>query len=166
MPTGDAPLCLSWWQPWGTFCADGTKQYETRGRPITYRGTVIIHAAKTRESLGTLMNTIRSYARTYSTPPKLSLAGVVYRWALKHGCRQLEDLPGMFPLGAAIGICEFTGCFPTESVDISMKERMLGDYSPGRWAIRIENPRLFKTPLPMRGQQGFWRWPKELPVPE
>lgn len=38
------------------------------------------------------------------------------------------------------------------------RERLLGDYSPGRFAWVLQNPVMFKTPIPACGKQGWWNW--------
>lgn len=38
------------------------------------------------------------------------------------------------------------------------RERLLGDYSPGRFAWVLQNPVMFKTPIPAHGKQGWWNW--------
>lgn len=37
---------LSLWQPWATLIANGAKQIETRSWSTSYRGPILIHAAK------------------------------------------------------------------------------------------------------------------------
>jgi activating signal cointegrator 1 len=39
--------CLSLWQPWASYIADGGKTTEYRGWGTSYRGPLLIHAAKT-----------------------------------------------------------------------------------------------------------------------
>ena len=44
---------LTLYQPWASWCADGSKQYETRSWfPQTYRGPLAIHAGKNTEFVG------------------------------------------------------------------------------------------------------------------
>lgn len=42
--------CLSLWQPWASYIANGQKLIETRHWSTRYRGPLLIHAAKTKES--------------------------------------------------------------------------------------------------------------------
>ena len=49
---------------------------------------------------------------------------------------------------------------PVEEIvnTLSERERVLGDYSPGRFAWVIQNPVMFDEPFPARGKQGWWEW--------
>ena len=38
------------------------------------------------------------------------------------------------------------------------QERILGDYSPGRFAWVLKNPVMFSEPVPASGKQGWWNW--------
>ena len=59
-------------------------------------------------------------------------------------------------------LAEMTGKSEAEVKEIVEKldetERLLGDYSPGRFAWVLKNPRKLPTPIPARGQLGFWEW--------
>jgi hypothetical protein len=45
-----------------------------------------------------------------------------------------------------------------DGTNVSGQELELGDYSIGRYAWALENPRAFIKPIPASGQQGFWNW--------
>ena len=64
------------------------------------------------------------------------------------------------PRGAVIGTVEIVDCVPVEEIvnTLSERERVLGDYSPGRFAWVIQNPVMFDEPFPARGKQGWWEW--------
>jgi hypothetical protein len=66
------------------------------------------------------------------------------------------------PLGCLIGLIDIVDCLPTsdamfqseafrESTDFAF-----GDYDAGRFAWRLQNPRLFREPIPYTGQQGWF----------
>ena len=63
--------------------------------------------------------------------------------------------------GAVVGTVEIVDCVPVEKImdKLTPLEMALGDYSPGRFAWVLENPVMFDTPIPARGQQGWWEWP-------
>lgn len=67
---------------------------------------------------------------------------------------------GNLPRGAVIGTVEIVDCVPVEELVDSLdnRERLLGDYSPGRFAWVLQNPVMFKTPIPAHGKQGWWNW--------
>ena len=67
---------------------------------------------------------------------------------------------GNLPRGAVIGTVEIVDCVPVEELVDSLdnRERLLGDYSPGRFAWVLQNPVVFKTPIPAHGKQGWWNW--------
>ena len=44
---------ISLWQPWASYMADGQKLIETRHWPISYRGPLLIHAAKRMDECST-----------------------------------------------------------------------------------------------------------------
>ncbi|MDP3703221.1 MAG: hypothetical protein Q8R78_02410 [Candidatus Omnitrophota bacterium] len=47
-------------------------------------------------------------------------------------------------------------------INPTQKERAFGDYSPGRWAWELKNPRRLAAPIPCRGRQGMWDVPPEI----
>jgi hypothetical protein len=53
---------------------------------------------------------------------------------------------------------DLVDCLPVEAVVhlIGDQERAAGDYSAGRFAWRLENPRPFPEPIPVQGRQGFF----------
>jgi hypothetical protein len=61
-----------------------------------------------------------------------------------------------------LGTVSIRGVFETNNYqakdDISLQEKALGDYTPGRWAWRLEDPVRFITPVPVKGAQGIWSW--------
>ena len=67
--------------------------------------------------------------------------------------------------GAVLGTVEIVDCLPVEEVipTLTERERVLGDYSPGRWAWVLKNPVMFDTPILVKGKQGWWEWDEGLP---
>jgi hypothetical protein len=152
---GDAMRALSLSQPWATLVAIGAKKFETRSWPTTYRGPLAIHAAKgwTAEDRGLLL-----------VEPFCSALD------------QARDLWGQStPRGVIVAVCELTGCFATSRegspwieypfaglrLPPEEPEASFGDYSPGRFAFRLENVRPFDKPVPARGMLGLWEWKEE-----
>lgn len=121
------------YQPYAFAIAAGLKHYETRPRRTSIRGRVAVHAA-------------------IGGPDYISVA--------------LDSvLPESMELhyGAVVGTVEIVDCVPVENLVDSLddRERLLGDYSPGRFAWVLENPVMFDEPFPARGKQGWWNWDEE-----
>lgn len=137
---------ISLWQPWATLCCiahpedakKAVKGFETRSWQTSYRGTVLIHAAKRNQKVQRefcMYEPIRSVLRNA-------------------GLNGPEDLA----YGAIIGHAEITDCQPSERAYAATDDyaRSMGDYSPGRYAWELTNPVLFDEPILYRGQQGFF----------
>lgn len=123
-------------QPWASLIFTGWKKFETRSWPTFYRGPLAIHAAKRHcpdircdEPLGDLL--IDEFGG---------------HWAM--------DLPR----GAVIGTVDLVQCLNVEAFDADAPEQLCGDWSPGRYAWKLENPHKFAVPIPASGAQGFWDW--------
>ena len=118
------------YQPYAYATVAGLKHYETRPRRTSIRGRVAVHAAK--------------------CGPRLVTAALD------------SALPESMVLhyGAVIGTVEIVDCVPVEEImhTLTERERVLGDYSPGRFAWVLENPVMFDKPVPARGKQGWWNW--------
>ncbi|HXJ39083.1 MAG TPA: ASCH domain-containing protein [Bryobacteraceae bacterium] len=136
---------ITLWEPWATLLALGQKRIETRGWSTAYRGLVAIHAAK-----GGLSK--REFVATVSRP--------IFRRALGAPC-----CPGCFR-GCIVGVGRLVDCCPSESkiclpgvfdehpkLDTA-QEREFGNYTPGRFGLVFEDPKLFRTPIPYSSRQG------------
>lgn len=118
-------------QPWATLVVTGRKRYETRSwRPPDFilGRRVAIHAAKGFPS-----------------------------WA-RDAAIEFGFVPDALPLGAVIGSVVIHGWHPTETVDVDDEERRYGDYSRGRYAWILGDPKQRDEPAPARGALGFWSW--------
>ena len=142
--------CLSLTQPYASLVVMDEKSYETRswkpsknmmdkikGKPVA------IHAGK---KLPTWMISL----------PKTS----IFARSLYDFYRNVDDLP----LGAIVGTVEILGFVQTEKIVeyISPKEFAFGDYSAGRWAWNLWNPRMLKTPIPCNGMLSLWEVPSNI----
>lgn len=114
------------------------KHYETRPRRTHIRGRVAVHAGRLDEVQATKHLTNGEF------------------WAVL----EAAGGGGNLPRGAVIGTVEIVDCVPVEELVDSLdnRERLLGDYSPGRFAWVLQNPVMFKTPIPAHGKQGWWNW--------
>jgi hypothetical protein len=127
------------WQPWAQLVAIGAKEYETRTFAPKYRGPVAIHAGKRKQWGGMVIP-----YEPFRTP--LRDAGIV----------TYETLP----LGCVVAVGELTAIYATRELflKLSKQERDFGDFTPGRYAWRIQNMRMLEEPIPVKGQQGLWEW--------
>lgn len=131
------------YQPYAHAIVSGLKQYETRPRRTNIRGRVAVHAgAKDPEEVANTVDLI-------SEMEGMRFAEVRKRMAHWD-----------YPRGAVVGTVEIVDCVPAEEIvdTLTERERLLGDYSPGRFAWVLKNPVMFDTPIPARGQQGWWNW--------
>lgn len=139
--------CISLWQPWASLVALGLKRFETRHWSTSYRGPLVIHAAKRwtrdeRDSLRRLWNEHDAIAEAFD----------------------IEEPP---PLGAVVAVARLVACRPMawegtprhvdavviENVD--KLERDVGGWAAGRFAWQLEDVQLV-VPAEVRGRQGLF----------
>jgi len=135
---------LSLIQPWGTLITIGAKRYETRSWRAPYRGWIAIHASQ---------RIPRDCADLCATEPFAS--------ALRQaGYDRWQDIP----LGAVVGVAMLSWVHRTEqlekvaSLTLTDTERAFGDFSPGRYAWRLDRALKLRRPNPARGARGLWDW--------
>lgn len=141
--------CISLWQPWaslifGEIKPDLFKRWETRSWSTSYRGPLLIHAAQKHFSERDAKVLFRD----------MGIGDYFHNWR------------GM-PYGAILGKVELVDCISTNTNGFyrsiySSDQLRLGNYGPDRFAWKLENPVLFKTPIPYKGQQGLFNVPDEL----
>ena len=128
---------LTIWQPWASLIACGAKRYETRSWAAPHRvigQRLAIHAGLRglrRSELGYPLAALREYGLDYRDLPR----GVVVATAYVVACLRTCDPPKYIP----------------------WQERLLGDWSPGRWAWQLEDV-VQVEPSKVRGAQGLWIW--------
>lgn len=129
---------ISLWQPWASLWLSTAKVHETRHWPTPVRGTIAVHAAKkfvktADEDLGPILED-------------------------EFGGHWSKDLP----TGALIGTLELIDCTMITSdehgvmVAAGSDDFMCGDFSGGRFAWRRGTYRVFQTPIPYIGRQGWF----------
>jgi hypothetical protein len=128
---------LSIRQPWATLLCLGVKRYETRTWKTDYRGPLAIHAATVFDAA----------ARQLCLEPPLA------SWLQKAGYRT----PHSLPRGQIIGTAILVEYMATEKLrSLSVKQRLLGGFTPGRWAWHFTGARCFDTPMPAKGQLSLF----------
>jgi len=130
---------ITLWQPWATLIALNLKHFETRSWATNYRGPLAIHAAKRKADNSEMNDTIRKC---------LMSAGYEH---------YVSDLP----YGCVVCTVTLAAVYPTEQATnlpfFAIRERWFGDFTPGRFAWRLDNV-LQVANAPARGSQGFWEW--------
>lgn len=130
---------LSLTQPWALLVVAGCKSIETRSWSTPYRGRLAIHAAKNFPA--------RAQALCWAEPFR-SILEKLLRCASPEG----------FDRGVVIGAVELFDVVRTDRLPVSELEQQLGDFSPGRFAWRFQQPIRFVPPIPARGALGLWDW--------
>lgn len=135
-------------QPYADAIVEGIKKYETRSRRTNIRGRVAIHAGKKKLKAPALFR--RLWELLGGNPGRYRGSWLYY----------LENGVPSQRFGAVIGTVEIVDCVPVEEIveKLNETERLLGDYSPGRFAWVLKNQRRLERPIMARGQLGFWEW--------
>ena len=163
------------WQPWASLLACGAKRYETRSWATSYRGPIVIHAAKK-----SIVNILRDLPQKNIDIMELALSSVpgTSRYAA-------NDLLGL-PLGCVIATAELVGCHkiharysdnqpcihitPFEAnmqeIAITGDELLFGDWAPGRYAWEFTNMQTLSEPIPAKGKQRLWEWEGDICLPQ
>lgn len=155
-------------QPYASLIMAGIKHYETRGWKTSYRGKLAIHAGK---------ETFRKFLRE-----RFPVASNGYEYhplydAYKNFMDIVSPLLDLDNLqyGAVLGTVDLVDCLKVTDYDgktaklvssiadkdpkyISGTELMLGDFTEGRYAWKLEKIHIFDHPIPTKGKQGLWNW--------
>jgi len=135
-------------QPWATLLACGIKRYETRSWATRYRGPIAIHASARMQPEDRIW--------VQEDPDVLQLVG-----------RHTGDWSdGQWPLGVVLAVGRLVDCEETDGLFVRGLERRLGDFSPGRYAWRLEGVVRLPEPVPARGSLGLWMCELPLRYPE
>lgn len=133
--------CISLWQPWCSAWLSPLKTFETRHWYTSYRGPLLIHAAKKRDGAVHL-----AFQDDELLDDLMSV-----------------DLIGLH-YGAIIGQVNLIGCsLMSRMPQPSEREARWGDWHPERYAWeRGPEYIVFPKPIPFKGSQGFFEVPEEL----
>ncbi len=131
---------ISLWQPWASLWISDAKVHETRHWPTSYRGWLVVHAAKRRidDLSGDRLDEICD-----------GIWG--HHWGLE------------LPRGALIGAVKLVSCIRmNKTAPASEDDEECGDWSDERYAWRRDQFKVFDQPIPYRGQQGMFVVPDNL----
>lgn len=131
---------ISLWQPWALawlLTDPDEKRFETRSWYTSYRGPLLIHAAKKTD--GEVMDYLVS---------RFFLATLE-----RHGLKESD-----VRFGAIIGRVDLIGCSRMDQMPPpTEREKSWGNWEPNRFAWeRGPKTEIFDSPIPYRGQQGFF----------
>lgn len=140
---------ISLWQPWASFMAEELKVNETRNRLTHFRGELAICSAQRK---------VRYMEFGAEIEDLIQRMGII-QW---QRTKLWSKRPPLLPLGCVVCVVNVYDCQPVEQVKVRALERLVGDYSPGRFAWLTRNCRALKTPVPMRGKQGFFNLPSDV----
>lgn len=143
----DTFKALSLTQPWASLVALGSKKLETRSWYTSYRGPLVIHAAKGYPA----------WARELANTP-----------AFRQGLGCLD--PDRLPLGVGLCVVNLRACVKTSEIDKlntigihpAVNEITFGNYADGRWAWALEYEYSFHHPIPAIGRQRLFNWEHEV----
>jgi len=130
---------LTFYQPHASLVALGGKKIETRSWYTSYRGPLAIHAAKI-------------------SPQKY--LDLIFEWPFYEILFPNGYHPFFIPVGCIIAKGELVDCVKITTENIPDEpERSFGDYTPGRFAWRLEKV-IPQDPIVygVRGHQGLWEW--------
>lgn len=153
---------LSLTQPWATLVAIRAKRFETRSWSATYRGELLIHAAKK------FPPECHALCRDEPFRSVLLAAGIEHTRQLPTGAivahvpgvlpvQRTEDMPGIWERMRALGP------FPDGSVLPPFEESSefaFGDYGPHRYAWPLPYAMKLREPVPCKGALGLWAVPQ------
>jgi len=130
---------LSLLQPWASLVVMGVKKIETRSWKTDYRGPLLIHASLGKK--GSLLSAeapFKKFIKAFKSLPFGSVIGVVL----------LEDVVPV----------EHLLLSDHELASLTMEEKAFGDYSKGRYAWLLTDPKIFDHPIPFKGTLGLWEF--------
>jgi hypothetical protein len=157
------------------------KRHETRGWKVGQAQLplrIAIHAGKGDAGLrGGLVDSCGRFVDRYAWPLHACGYETIDPWARAKG-KVVPDLLNAarprgsvkpVPLGAIVGVVTVRAIVRTSDwrsliidEETDLLDQRLGDWSPGRWAWRMENAIALEEPIPCRGYQQLWELPADV----
>lgn len=137
---------LSLIQPYATLIALGYKLHETRSFKTNHRGPLLIHASAGKPK----------WAREVCEQNE-----IIQDILSRHGLT-FDTLPR----GVLLASCTVEGVYHIKknfTEYISVQDEACGDYTPGRYAWRLEDVKVLPEPIPAKGSLGLWDAAKYMP---
>jgi len=158
---------LTFYQPFASLIICGAKGFETR------------YHAPPRKMIGERFAIHAAKREPHTTIDFDDVTRREIEYQLKvHGQPVIDDLPLGVVLGAAVVVAAYR-CgsrvqgrngpmfevlsYLCKNILTDEKPRFLpidrmGDYSPGRWAWKLEDVKALDQPVPAIGRRGWWQW--------
>ena len=158
------------YQPWASFLLHESfgqrlKDSECRDWSTAFRGTIAIHAAKSRHEHALSFVWREMGKSSLKTCLLLGLAdasGVPFGRAVM---KPYEVLNGL-PMGCIIGTAELSDCIPLAAAFAWIAVHQTWQLNlmdlKRQFVFHLTNPRRLKEPIPYRGQQRIWNLPDEV----
>ncbi|BBD62763.1 hypothetical protein NIES2109_56130 (plasmid) [Nostoc sp. HK-01] len=141
---------ISLHQPWASLIPMGLKKHETRSWSTSYRGPLLICAAK-KTSIGQKLT--HNYLLDQYQQIPLETDNYV-GW---------DDLPFGYAVALvdlyAVALVDLTACIKMTDAFIKQQSQVeleTGDWREGRFAWRLDNIRRIVQPIPIIGKQGLF----------
>lgn len=136
---------LSIWNPHALMLAIGMRRIETRGWQTSYRGRLLIHAAKhwdqrTADECNIAGEQARAVPPENLTDAELRMAN--RPWGELNGC--------------VLAVATLSDCIPIPEPCGTEWDKAWGGFGPGRFGFALSDVRCLSQPVPARGAQGLW----------
>lgn len=154
---------ISLWQPWASLIMTGAKTFETRHWATSYRGPLVICAAKGGLPKWEERDLIERQGFSNCWLFQGALAPLIGKpFSLDLKINHNHEWPGVkvedLPRGVALGIVNLVDCRRTE--DLTQGEIAtdlpFGNFALGRYAWKLELLGQFVEPVQVKGSQGFF----------
>lgn len=123
-------------QPWASLVVRGIKKFETRSWKTNYTGLLLITSSRTLTDEGLNLEYLLCQKRVLNPIPN-------------------DRLP-MQNIGLALGTVELVEVRPTDEIIPTQLENTVGDFGPGRFAWKLDNPVEFPKPFWIKGNRMLW----------
>lgn len=144
---------LTLWQPWASLVATGAKKWETRSWATSYRGPLLICSAK--------KGLPKAELEQFLDTPECQ-AGLADLWNYPPSITGSQITGVDLSFGYAECVVDLVACIGTRGYlrgELGPQELSFGDFSDGRFAWKLENPRRLTIPTQVTGRQGLWEIP-------
>lgn len=138
-------------QPWASLIALGEKQFETRSWKTQYRGQLLIHAGKSIEKNICKLEPFNSILTKYGYTADNLPTGVIIAKCNLVDCKFIIGKSPTETIGALIED------YNKRSTVVG-NEYEFGDFTPGRYAWKLEDVQVLNKPIAAKGQLSLWNY--------
>lgn len=143
---------ISLWEPYASLIRTGAKRFETRSWKKAYHGPLLICASKDGMRKDQLLGLLDDPSFQAGLSP---LLGIPLDLA---NPRQYGITPKHLSFGRAVAFCILAEYISTDTmgVDPIGSDAPFGDFSPARYAWRLDDVQAILEPFRVTGRQGFF----------